>query len=189
VKGELYAPLLFANREKEKKFLASIPAFNSLLPHAFFYQTKRVLTNGGDCDVYPADVASWLAARGRISQAGNASRGQAPVDKTPAPIAVPTKILFNSAVETPFGMRFNTAKMDQGIVHNDYGDGTVLSEAIAVLCNDWKAAGHPVECLDVAIDNHTHRHTRLLAVEDVRTTIVGWLIQNRTEPGELRDDL
>jgi hypothetical protein len=67
------------------------------------------------------------------------------------------------------------------------GDGTVLSEAISVLCRDWRTAGKDIECIDMKSGKSSHDHGKLMVTDDSRSIILEWLIGNETLKSSNRD--
>jgi pimeloyl-ACP methyl ester carboxylesterase len=187
--GKLYAPLPFASDLSLFRFVRSLESLALQAPHGFFSQSKRVFT--GLKTVWASAAAEYLVENHMVIAPDRAREQMAHAKRTPAPIPLPVKILFNSGIETPFGSPILDNGPDLNAVQYDRGDGTVLSDATEVLCRHWARAGHDVECVDLASAENRNSHSRMLTSAAPRAVIAGWLAAaNASEAlGPKRDQL
>jgi pimeloyl-ACP methyl ester carboxylesterase len=184
-RGKVYAPLPFFDRDAMKKFVGSIPSYYVHLPNAVFSKGMHVLT--GSLGNFTAEEATdLLFSHERIPPENQellkASGQRRYIEKTPAPIPLPVRILYNSRLKCPFGLHLTNrtdGKIEDKVIFAD-GDGTVPSGAIEVLCKDWKTGGMDIECIDMKSRSRRHAHDKLLVTSDSRQIITQWLIGNQT---------
>jgi pimeloyl-ACP methyl ester carboxylesterase len=191
-RGRVYAPLPFFDRAAMRRFVGSIPSYYVHIPNAVFSRGMHVLT-GSLGNVTAEAATDLLFSRGRVPPENQrllvASGQRKFIERTPAPIPIPVRVLYNSGLMSPFGLHLTNrtnGKIDDEVIFAP-GDGTVLSEAISVLCTDWKRAGFDVECIDMKSKSRRHSHQKLLVSDDSRRIIREWLLGNETRAPESPD--
>jgi pimeloyl-ACP methyl ester carboxylesterase len=185
-RSKAYAPLTFFDKDAMRKFIGSIPSYYVHLPNAIFSKGMNVIT--GSLGNYSAEVATdLLFSKNRVLEENQrlleASGQRKYLERTPAPIPLPVRVLFNSGLKSPFGLHLTNrsdGSFSDKVLFAD-GDGTVLANAISVLCSDWKAAGMDIECIDMKSKSKEHGHAKLLVTDDSRGILMRWLLGNATE--------
>jgi pimeloyl-ACP methyl ester carboxylesterase len=184
-RSKVYAPLPFFDKDAMRRFVGSIPSYYVHLPNAVFSKGMHVIT--GILGNHTAENATdLLFSQGRIPPENQklleASEQRKFIERTPAPIPLPTRVLYNSRLRSPFGLHLTNrtdGRLNDKVIYAP-GDGTVLSKAISVLCKDWKNAGMDIECIDMESASPAYGHGKLLVSERSRKIILEWLVENAT---------
>ena len=83
------------------------------------------------------------------------------IKKAPKPIGVPTTIIYNSGLDTDFGLRYKNWNKPPVMVPVR-GDGTIMARGVEYACKNWPASDEtPILCIDMARDDHHYKHSVL----------------------------
>lgn len=151
-----------------KKFYLSLPTIWAHLPNAPA-NTQPIIIGPDGHKYYGNDIPQLFVDHNRVTTNDNLNvlnMAKPWISRKLTPTGVPTYILFNSVLNTPYGMQFEDWEKPPTIL-NVTGDGTLSGESLYYLCNNWGKDPHPVICHDLKIDDNKYSHAGQMTQPDV----------------------
>lgn len=91
---------------------------------------------------------------------------------------VPVRIIYNSGIPTPFGLKLNDLNGDGEVIYND-GDGTIMSKGIDMVCEKWKLNGTDIQCRNYNTSDIRGKHQSFISRKESIDTLLEWLADTR----------
>jgi pimeloyl-ACP methyl ester carboxylesterase len=167
--------LKFFKSKEIRDFVMSLGGFHVHFPNSEIYGDTPVFITP-DGNITARDVSEFLAARGKFTdlQQKLAECNFRFTRKAPTALDVKVRVLYNSAIDTSFGLRIPDWE-SEGKILNIKGDGIVGSAGIEWACENWKKEGTDIECVDVNSTQYKFHHPFLILRDDPLKVLMNWI--------------
>lgn len=93
---------------------------------------------------------------------------------------VPVRIIYNSGIKTPFGLKLKNLDGDGEIIYHD-GDGTIMSKGIDMVCEIWKLKGTDIQCYNYNTSNVRGKHQSFISKDESINTLLKWFVETKND--------
>lgn len=168
----------FIRNDQVKEMVGSLGAFHVHIPNFIIFENTTVfLTPEGEI-IKGKNLLKFLIKQSKLTekQLKIAKQNIHYISSFPTSLDVPVKILYNSAIKTPFGLELKDWENEGKVIYRN-GDGIVMSEGIEMACEKWKLNGTDIQCKDINSSSLFARHPFLILKDKFINVLLDWLIE------------
>ena len=172
--NRVFPILPFVTTEELEDSIETMPVIHAQFPNFEVFKDLPVVSGPDGKDYYPNEFLELLLRHNKLRNESYkiAQLSLDVLQNPPQDHGMPTYILYNSGIETVYGLKFNASWSERPSVVEIPGDATISAKAVEWPCNFWnRTEGAPLICMDFNMSTSPFSHQRLSTNRGVIETI------------------
>lgn len=164
------------------EMLGNFPILFSHFPNHVIFENETVFISPDGENISAQKVVDFLISVNKINekQMKIAKNHIIYTSSFHLPLDVPVRVIYNSGIKTPFGLKLDNLDGDGEIIYHN-GDGTIMSKGIDMVCERWKMSGTDIQCFNYNTSDIRGKHQSFISRKESIDTLVGWLADTQND--------
>ena len=176
--------------EQLDEMLGNFPILFSHFPNHIIFENETVFITPDGENITAPNVIDFLIKVNKINdkQLKIAHDHIIYTSRFHEPLDVPVRIIYNSGIPTPFGLKLNNLEGDGEIIYHN-GDGTIMSKGIEMVCEKWKLNGTDIECRNYNTSDIRGKHQSFISRPVSINTLIEWFTETHYDSNNRNEEL